>query len=137
MGAGSRLLVVAALLLTGSVLALATGPQAPAPPGAARALSSPSPVLLPPARNPDFLGSAAWLLTRGRRASPGRFGTQLLLTLCMPFFWNAAHVQVNTHIFSMTVLSALILGMRELRLFRRVAIDFATRRVMFDLPTGL
>nr|ALG05326.2 putative peptidase A2A [uncultured bacterium 5H7] len=32
---------------------------------------------------------------------------------------------------------ALILGMRELRLFRRVAIDFATRRVMFDLPTGL
>lgn len=32
---------------------------------------------------------------------------------------------------------ALILGMRELRLFRRVAIDFDTRRVLFDLPRGL
>lgn len=29
---------------------------------------------------------------------------------------------------------ALILGMTELRLFRRVAIDFKTRRVLFDLP---
>ena len=31
---------------------------------------------------------------------------------------------------------ALILGMRNLRLFDRVAIDFATRRVLFDLPRG-
>jgi predicted aspartyl protease len=29
---------------------------------------------------------------------------------------------------------AMMLGMRELRLFRRVAIDFATRKVYFDLP---
>ena len=29
---------------------------------------------------------------------------------------------------------ALILGMEELKLFRRVAIDFKTRRVLFDLP---
>ena len=29
---------------------------------------------------------------------------------------------------------ALFLGMRELRLFRRVAVDFGKRRVMFDLP---
>ena len=29
---------------------------------------------------------------------------------------------------------ALILGMAELKLFRRVAIDFKTRRVLFDLP---
>ncbi|HEU4649947.1 MAG TPA: aspartyl protease family protein [Croceibacterium sp.] len=29
---------------------------------------------------------------------------------------------------------ALILGMSELKLFRRVAIDFRTRRVLFDLP---
>ena len=29
---------------------------------------------------------------------------------------------------------ALILGMSELRLFRRVAIDFKTQRVLFDLP---
>ena len=31
---------------------------------------------------------------------------------------------------------ALLLGMSELRLFRRVAIDFTTRRVMFDLGAG-
>jgi predicted aspartyl protease len=30
---------------------------------------------------------------------------------------------------------ALLLGMRELRLFKRVAIDFGTNRVFFDLPT--
>lgn len=29
---------------------------------------------------------------------------------------------------------ALILGMKELKLFRRVAIDFKSRRVLFDLP---
>lgn len=32
---------------------------------------------------------------------------------------------------------ALMLGMRELRMFRRVAIDFGSRKVMFDLPPGL
>ena len=31
---------------------------------------------------------------------------------------------------------ALILGMGNLRLFERVAIDFASRRVLFDLPGG-
>lgn len=31
---------------------------------------------------------------------------------------------------------ALVLGMRDLRLFDRVAIDFATRQVLFDLPAG-
>ncbi|MFC3101906.1 retroviral-like aspartic protease family protein [Altererythrobacter lauratis] len=31
---------------------------------------------------------------------------------------------------------AMILGMSELRLFRRVAIDFASRRVLFDLPAN-
>lgn len=32
---------------------------------------------------------------------------------------------------------ALMLGMRELRMFRRVAIDFSSRKVMFDLPAEL
>ena len=32
---------------------------------------------------------------------------------------------------------AMLLGMRELRLFKRVAVDFRSRKVMFDLPTGL
>lgn len=29
---------------------------------------------------------------------------------------------------------AILLGMREMRMFRRVAIDFPTRRILFDLP---
>ena len=32
---------------------------------------------------------------------------------------------------------ALILGMSELRAFRRVAIDFQSRRILFDLPRGV
>lgn len=32
---------------------------------------------------------------------------------------------------------ALFLGMREMSVFRRVAIDFAARRVLFDLPASL
>lgn len=32
---------------------------------------------------------------------------------------------------------ALMLGMRELRLFKRVAIDFGSRKVLFDLPPGI
>ena len=32
---------------------------------------------------------------------------------------------------------ALLLGMRELRSFDRVAIDFANRRVMFDVPADI
>ncbi len=32
---------------------------------------------------------------------------------------------------------AMLLGMRELRLFKRVAIDFPSRKVMFDLPAGV
>lgn len=31
---------------------------------------------------------------------------------------------------------AIFLGMRELRLFKRVAIDFASRKVMFDMPAA-
>jgi len=32
---------------------------------------------------------------------------------------------------------ALVLGMQELKVFRRVAIDFETRKVLFDLPRGV
>jgi predicted aspartyl protease len=32
---------------------------------------------------------------------------------------------------------ALFLGMREMRLFTRVAIDFSTRKLLFDVPAGL
>ncbi|KPF88637.1 peptidase A2A [Novosphingobium sp. AAP83] len=32
---------------------------------------------------------------------------------------------------------ALLMGMSQLRLFKRVAIDFSMRRILFDLPTGV
>ena len=39
-------------------------------------------------------------------------------------------------VLNLTRRPALLLGMRELRLFKRVAIDFGTNRVYFDLPQG-
>ena len=41
------------------------------------------------------------------------------------------------HVLGLSETPALILGMTELRQFRRVAIDFETRRVLFDLPRGV
>ena len=40
------------------------------------------------------------------------------------------------HSLGLTDKPALMLGMSELKLFRRVAIDFESRRVLFDLPPG-
>jgi hypothetical protein len=40
------------------------------------------------------------------------------------------------HALGLTKEPALILGMEELRLFNRVAIDFETQRVLLDLPAG-
>lgn len=40
------------------------------------------------------------------------------------------------HALGLTEEPALILGMQELRLFRRVAIDFKSRQILFDLPRG-
>ena len=37
-------------------------------------------------------------------------------------------------VLNLTRRPALLLGMRELRLFKRVAIDFAAKRIYFDLP---
>ena len=45
---------------------------------------------------------------------------------------------VDSPVFSVLELDrrpALLLGMRELRLFKRVAVDFAARKVFFDLPS--
>jgi len=41
------------------------------------------------------------------------------------------------HALGLTDTPALVLGMTELRNFRRVAIDFEKRRVLFDLPRGV
>ena len=52
---------------------------------------------------------------------------------------NLVVAYADTPVFDVLELSrrpALLLGMRELRLFKRVAIDFAARKVYFDLPGG-
>ena len=40
------------------------------------------------------------------------------------------------HVLDLERRPALMLGMRELRLFKRIAIDFNSRKVYFDLPQG-
>lgn len=41
------------------------------------------------------------------------------------------------HRLDLTKRPAMFLGMAQLRMFRRVAIDFGSRRVLFDLPAGV
>lgn len=41
------------------------------------------------------------------------------------------------HRLGMSKRPALLLGMDQLRMFSRVAIDFSTRRVLFDMPVGV
>ncbi len=41
------------------------------------------------------------------------------------------------HRLSLVRRQALLMGMSQLRLFKRVAIDFSLRRILFDLPTGV
>jgi hypothetical protein len=48
--------------------------------------------------------SLAW-----RRRAPELAAAMAVPLACMPFFWMAAHVQINTHVFSMALLSALLL----------------------------
>ena len=40
------------------------------------------------------------------------------------------------HTLDLTKEPALILGMSELRIFNRVAIDFQQRRILFDVPSS-
>ena len=61
-----------------------------------------------------------------RKLSIGEFGIS-----------NLVVAYADTPVFAVLELTrrpALLLGMRELRLFKRVAIDFAARKVYFDLP---
>ncbi|MGQ0720458.1 MAG: hypothetical protein ACT4PE_02665 [Candidatus Eiseniibacteriota bacterium] len=58
---------------------------------------------------PDLavLGGAGFALLR-RRRDPERARVTLLFAAPIPFFWMAAHVQRNTHVFSMAAFSLLI-----------------------------
>lgn len=63
-------------------------------------------LLFPQFAMPLGLGSLVWLR---RRMPPVALAHALLVLCCLPFFWAAAHVQANTHIFSMALMT-LILG---------------------------
>lgn len=58
-----------------------------------------------------LLAAVAVLLARRRRMDPADLGAALLFTALLPFFWQAAHVQRNTHLHSMAVFSMPLLGM--------------------------
>ena len=75
-----------------------------------------------------FTGSVLWLVWQRRRLPAGRFAAHVLLTVCIPFFWLAAHVQINTHIYTMTVLCVLILAIFVDH--SRQSRSAATRRVL-------
>ena len=55
-----------------------------------------------------MLASVVQLVLMRKRISASRFGVQVMLTVAMAFFWTAAHVQINTHIYSMTILCAVL-----------------------------
>lgn len=53
-----------------------------------------------------WLAGAAALLVRRPRLEPGAAAALTLFVLCIPFFWSAAHIQQNTHPYSMAILVA-------------------------------
>jgi hypothetical protein len=55
-----------------------------------------------------FVGGAAWLLAGRRRLAVPQLAAGVLFLSWMPFFWTAAHVQQNTHLSSMAILSLLL-----------------------------
>jgi hypothetical protein len=55
-----------------------------------------------------FLVGVAWILAQRRKVDPARIAAGLLFLSCMPFFWAAAHVQQNTHLGTMAILSFLL-----------------------------
>ena len=54
-----------------------------------------------------FLASVAILAARRRSMDPRRLAVLALLLTCLPFFWMATHVQKNTHLTTMAILSLL------------------------------
>lgn len=55
-----------------------------------------------------FAGGAGLLIAARRQLDPAAVGTVVLSVASMPFFWAAAHVQHNTHPYSLAILGACI-----------------------------
>jgi hypothetical protein len=53
-----------------------------------------------------FVAGLGVLLLARRRLDAARIGHSTLFLACMPFFWAAAHVQQNTHPYTLAILSA-------------------------------
>jgi hypothetical protein len=55
-----------------------------------------------------FLVACAVLVRKWRQISSAALASALTILAAMPFFWMAAHVQRNTHLMSMAILSGLL-----------------------------
>jgi hypothetical protein len=55
-----------------------------------------------------FLVACAVLVTKWRQLNSAALASVLTILAAMPFFWMAAHVQRNTHLMSMAILSGLL-----------------------------
>jgi len=93
-----------------------------------------------------FVLAVAWLVLRSRRARPAAVGAVLFALFAMPFFWYAAHVQRNTHVYSMATLAAVVFaavvsterpGSGWARALRVVAVPFVLLyAVAFAVPAA-
>jgi len=63
-----------------------------------------------------FTATVAMMVVWRRRRSPELFGPAVTFLLAMPFFYTAAHVQQNTHLISMAILSLLLGAMAWTRI---------------------
>ena len=71
------------------------------------------------------------------QSATGQLGYPHKLTIGTADISNPQVAFVDAPVFDVLKLNrrpALLLGMRELRLFKRIAIDFTTRKIYFDLP---
>ena len=57
-----------------------------------------------------FVVSIVVLVRQRKRLPAARFASHAMIAMCMPFFWLAAHVQINTHIYTMAALGGLTLA---------------------------
>lgn len=71
------------------------------------------------------------LLSEGDRSRKLRMGGLSIAGLSISYAESPAFAALD-----LTDSPALILGMRDLRSFDRVAIDFRTRQILFDMPEG-
>jgi hypothetical protein len=58
-----------------------------------------------------FIITAGSLLILRRRIAPTRLASSVLLLTTLPLFWIVAHVQPNTHVYSMAIFSLCLMAM--------------------------